>query len=83
MNNNDEKWISKKELVVPIVSIIAFAFLLIGASYAYYTSMTGSPTQTSTNNPHNPVPSEQSPFVASAPTQVREPFRIFAASYTS
>ena len=37
MNENEnEKVVSKKDLVAPIVSIIAFLLLLGGASYAYY-----------------------------------------------
>ena len=34
---NEEKVKSKRDLIAPIVSILAFLFLLGGASYAYYT----------------------------------------------
>ena len=39
-----ERWISKKELVIPVMSIIAFLLLIGSASYAYYTQAVGGTT---------------------------------------
>jgi hypothetical protein len=40
----NEAWISKKELIIPIISIIVFLLLVGSASYAYYTQSVGSAT---------------------------------------
>ena len=40
----NEAWISKKELIIPIISIIVFLLLVSSASYAYYTQSVGSAT---------------------------------------
>ncbi len=44
MENKETQWISKKELVAPVMSIVAFLLLLVGASYAYYSQSVGAAT---------------------------------------
>ena len=38
INNNNVYNVSKKEIITPIISMVAFLLLLVGASYAYYTN---------------------------------------------
>lgn len=65
-NNQETKWITKKELVAPIISITAFLVLLVGASYAYYAVTNANPADVNAISNVNATMPKVCTFIANA-----------------